>query len=57
MPPTQHYDDEGYDVMSACMVKVVFALEGEEVESSQYNEEIILQGPNKNHAITVQELF
>ena len=47
---TKHCDEEGYDIMSYNMVNIVHASEGEETNNSQYNEEIILEGPNKDYS-------
>ena len=42
---TKHCDDEGYDIMSAYMVSVIHDPNEGELVSSDYDKEIILEGP------------
>ena len=42
-------DKEGYDIMSAYMVRRVLASKGEQAKSNQYDKEIILEGPNTDY--------
>ena len=46
---TRHCDKNGHDIMSCNMVIIVRASKGEEADSSQYNEETILEGSNKDY--------
>ena len=47
---TKHHDDEGYDIMYTYMGSFILDFEKKETKSSQYDEEINIEGPNMDHS-------